>query len=168
MPKARDEAKAGVRGKVSRGIVQSSLILALSIVLGASFNCFTPFGIPWSARQNLPVVMDSGDITLEEARYLHEMGTAVFVDARDQASFRAGHIAGALNITLESVPDNIEMLRAMTNSGMLIVIYCDGLECPLGGQLARELRRQGISAARVLSRGLSAWAAAKYPTIAGQ
>lgn len=154
--------------RISRGAFQAAAILAVSIALGAIFNHLGPFGISWSSNRGLTVVADSGEISLAEARSLQDKGAAVFVDARDEASFRAGHIAGALNITAESVPLNIELLSSFAIAGTTIIVYCDGLNCQLGTQLARVLRQRGITNTRVLASGLSSWAAAKYPTAAGQ
>lgn len=150
--------------KIITGMEQALYILILGLLLGITYNQFGPNGLSWSqAGQAAPVVRDSMEITLEEARALHGKGMAVFVDARDPGSFRNGHITGALNINSESLSSNFPLLRSLSNSGKIIITYCDGLECPLGRELARSLRQQGLNNVRVLARGLSFWAQARYP-----
>ncbi len=95
---------------------------------------------------------------------LLDRGKAVFLDARDSSSFREGHIAGALNITSETVSLNIEMLRSLSDSGMVLIAYCDTPGCSLGAELARALTQLGVSNVKVLEKGLSFWTAQNYPT----
>lgn len=142
---------------------QAVFILALSLVLAIAYNQFSPNRLSWSVAQAVPIIRDSMEITLEEARALHDKGKAVFLDARDPASFRERHITGALNIIPETVPSNLDLLQSLSKSGKMLITYCDGIECPLGSELARNLRQQGLSDVKVLAKGLSYWVEAKYP-----
>jgi rhodanese-related sulfurtransferase len=142
---------------------QALYILVLSLILGIVYNQFSPNRLSWSSGQASPAIRDSMEITLEEARALHDKGKAVFLDARDPASFREGHITGALNINSDTVSANLDFLQSLSKSGKIIVTYCDGIECPLGSELARNLRQQGLRDVKVLAKGLSFWAEAKYP-----
>lgn len=150
--------------KLTSGIEQAFYILVIGVLLGIAYNHFGPHGLSWSrSGQGLPVIRDSMEITLEEARSLYDKGAAVFVDARDPGSFRAGHIMGALNINSESLSSNLPFIKSLSGSGKIIITYCDGLECPLGRDLARSLRQQGLADVRVLAGGLSFWAQARHP-----
>lgn len=142
---------------------QALCILVLGLVFGIAFNQFSPTGLSWSFRKAAPVAGESTEITLEEARALHDRGEAVFLDARDPASFREAHIPGALNINSDNLSINLPFLQDLSKSGKAIITYCDGIDCPLGGELARNLRNQGIRDVKVLAKGLSFWAEAKYP-----
>jgi len=142
---------------------QAVFILALSLVLAIAYNQFSPNRLSWSVAQAVPIIRDSMEITLEEARALHDKGKAVFLDARDPASFRERHITGALNIIPETVPSNLDLLQSLSKSGKMLITYCDGIECPLGSELARNLRQQGLNDVKVLAKGLSYWVEAKYP-----
>jgi rhodanese-related sulfurtransferase len=152
-----------MKPKIVRGLGQAFLILVLSLLLGTVFNQFGPQGISWTAPQVDPALAGLAEISAEEARVLFERGKAVFLDARDSSSFREGHIAGALNITSETAAFNIEMLRSLSDSGMVLIAYCDTPGCSLGSELARSLTRLGVSNIKVLEKGLSFWSAQNYP-----
>lgn len=154
---------SGRNQKVISALEQAVYILALSLVLAIAYNQFSPNRLSWSVAQAVPIIRDSMEITLEEARALHDKGKAVFLDARDPASFRERHITGALNIIPETVPANLVLLQSLSKSGKMLITYCDGIECPLGSELARNLRQQGLSDVKVLAKGLSYWVEAKYP-----
>lgn len=154
---------SGRNQKVISALEQAVFILALSLVLAIAYNQFSPNRLSWSVAQAVPIIRDSMEITLEEARALHDKGKAVFLDARDPASFRERHITGALNIIPETVPSNLDLLQSLSKSGKMLITYCDGIECPLGSELARNLRQQGLSDVKVLAKGLSYWVEAKYP-----
>jgi rhodanese-related sulfurtransferase len=149
--------------KLISGMEQALYILILSLLLAVTYNQFSPNRLSWSSGQVSPLMRNSMEITLAEARALQVNGKAVFLDARDPASFREGHITGALNINTDTAPANLELLQSLSKSGKILVAYCDGIGCPLGGELGRNLRQQGLSDVRVLEKGLSFWAEAKYP-----
>jgi 3-mercaptopyruvate sulfurtransferase SseA len=48
-------------------------------------------------------------------------GTAVVIDVRDAASYERGHIAGALNVPLDTVGQRADELK---KKGRAIVAYC--------------------------------------------
>ena len=153
----------GKNSKIVRGLGQAFFILVLSVLLGTVSNQFGPQGISWTAPQVDPAQAGLAEISPAEARVLLDRGKAVFLDARDSSSFREGHIAGALNITPETVALNIEMLRSLSDSGMVLIAYCDTPGCSLGAELARALIQLGVSNIKVLEKGLSFWTAQNYP-----
>jgi len=159
----RIESLTSRNQKLKSGVEQAIYILILSLLLGITYNQLSPNRLSWSAGQASPIIRDSMEITLEEARALQEKGAAVFLDARDPGSFREVHITGALNINSESVASNLEFLQSLSKSGKAIITYCDGIKCQLGSELARDLRNNGISNVKVLAKGLSFWAEAGYP-----
>jgi predicted sulfurtransferase len=60
-------------------------------------------------------------ITVAEFKKLVDGHDVVVVDVRDAASFKAGHIPGALSIPLEQVAARAEQLKAENKP---IVTYC--------------------------------------------
>jgi 3-mercaptopyruvate sulfurtransferase SseA len=60
-------------------------------------------------------------VTLAEFKKLFDARDVVVVDVRDEASFKAGHIPGALSIPLDQVTAKAEQLRSENKP---IVTYC--------------------------------------------
>jgi rhodanese-related sulfurtransferase len=80
------------------------------------------------------------------------------LDIREVAEFREGHIAGAVNIPLRTLPANI----AKVPRDRPIIVYC---RIGHRGALAIPfLRGQGYNA-RSLMGGLNAWTAANLPVV---
>lgn len=99
------------------------------------------------------------DIGLEEAVELFKMG-AIFVDARSKEEYEAGHIQGAMSLSLEaiarsdpSIGGKLDLLRA----GFPIVIYCKGADCTDSHDLKRRLEGIGITNMKVFTGGFPEW-----------
>ncbi|MCA9602664.1 MAG: rhodanese-like domain-containing protein, partial [Myxococcales bacterium] len=98
------------------------------------------------------------------------LGTAgvVFVDARDRAEYRSGHVAGSVHTPVVGgvVRDGaLEPLRGATT----VVAYCDSSEqCARSVRLAGILTEAGFPDVRVLEGGFPAWLDAGYPAEAGE
>jgi predicted methyltransferase len=60
-------------------------------------------------------------VSADEFLALNSNGAVAIVDVRDEDSFAAGHIPGALSIPLESVEANVERIRSL---GKPVVTYC--------------------------------------------
>jgi rhodanese-related sulfurtransferase len=143
-------------------------LIALGVLLGLSINTLRPNGLPLDKSWTPPKLTGQDidgiqEVSLDEAWALYEAGQAVFLDARDPVAFREGHIAGALNVPPEEVDLYTEEIRVYADSGMEIISYCDGIDCPLSPEVALALKERGISEVRILVNGWSAWRRAGYP-----
>jgi len=67
------------------------------------------------------------------------------LDVRPADEFAAGHIPGALNVTLADLERSISAL----DPGSEIVAYCRGLYYTYAHQAVAALRRQGLRARRL-------------------
>lgn len=97
-------------------------------------------------------------ISVLELQPLHKAGKVLVIDVRNESSFEAGHIEGAINVPVPSVADRLEDIRAKA-AGRPIVTYCT---CPSEGS---SLYAVGVLAeaglpARALVGGYHAWTAA--------
>lgn len=85
-------------------------------------------------------------------------GEAMVIDVRPPAEYEAGHIQGAVNIPLESLPDHLGLLPATQE----IVAYCRGPYCMLAFEAVEQLRQHGYRARR-LEDGFPEWKAEHRP-----
>ena len=80
------------------------------------------------------------------------------LDVRPEAEFRAGHIAGALNIPVDQLESRLEELP----EGGEIVAYCRGPFCVFADDAVQLLRERGYVARR-LSEGYPEWKLNEFP-----
>ena len=153
---------------------QSAIILAVSFLFSFGFNAVRNDGLPLIASKHIieggqsavdsllaqttllfqPVMID-----LAIAKAFYDRGV-LFIDARDDKEFRAGHIAGS-----KLAPANPgEILRWATEDDP-VVTYCSGGECDLSMNLANELMGEDWGFARVfvVDGGLPQGIEAGYP-----
>lgn len=76
--------------------------------------------IPATAEAAATPVDDAQRITLADAKAAYDAGTAVFVDTRSEASFKAEHIKGAINVHADMLEAKIKDLP----KNKKIIAYC--------------------------------------------
>ncbi|HEY6095540.1 MAG TPA: metalloregulator ArsR/SmtB family transcription factor [Gallionellaceae bacterium] len=120
-------------------------------------------GIRYVAEQQLAEVerivrenFDSRDkltpVRRDELLGLVKSGEATVIDVRPSAEYDAGHIEGAVNIPLESLPKWLSKLP----HDQEIVAYCRGPYCMLSFEAVEQLRKHGYRARR-LEDGFPEW-----------
>lgn len=98
-------------------------------------------------------------ITRSELAERLESADVVLVDVRPVPEFEAGHIAGAVSIPFEDLPDRIAELPADLD----VVAYCRGPYCVFADDTVRLLTGRGRRALR-LEDGYPEWRTAGLPT----
>lgn len=151
-----------------RALLQACSVGLLAIAIGMVVNQFRADRLPligdWSPEGRLAKDMV---ITLDEARRFCESRSAIFVDARSLEDYREGHILCARNLPLKDVDERFDSAMAGINLEETIIVYCDGEECSLSEELAKELFFRGYENVKVLVNGWSRWVEAGLPTEKG-
>ncbi len=145
---------------------RSLLIVMAGAALGLAANAISPRRIPIITPPKA-APQASATVALEEAKALWGSGTAVFLDARATADYRAGHIAGALSLPIEEFEDHYPQIQPMLTPESTIVAYCDGLDCDLSHRLMDRLHELGYHNVRLLVNGWTTWHMAGLQTHAG-
>ena len=99
----------------------------------------------------------------DELQRLLSKGEAIVIDVRPPSEFFAGHIAGAINIPIESLPKQLKMLP----QNQEIIAYCRGPYCLFAIEAIQQIRQQGLRARR-LEDGFPEWKAERLPVERGQ
>lgn len=94
----------------------------------------------------------------KELLKLVRAGEAMVLDVRPESEYRAGHVKGAINIPLESLPKRLAGLP----KDQEIVAYCRGPYCMLAFEAVAQLRKKGYRARR-LDDGFPEWKAGGNP-----
>ena len=84
--------------------------------------------------------------------------SVTLIDVRPADEYGAGHIDGAINVTLEQLADFI----AQHQAGKEVIAYCRGPYCVLSYEAVQRLRAQGIASHR-LADGYPEWYLAGLP-----
>ncbi len=78
----------------------------------------------------------------------------VWVDARKAADFQAGHVPGAVSLTLANFNDQLGAFLDVWEPGRRVVVYCDRADCGASQEVAARLRDEaGIPQVYVLAGG---------------
>jgi len=103
-------------------------------------------------------------IDLVSAKKLYDDKIALFLDARTAPEYQREHISGAVNLPIRAlVHGDIKLDNVLPDKGALLITYCDGGECDIGLELAKELSMLGYNNIFVLGEGYPGWENAGYP-----
>lgn len=90
------------------------------------------------------------------------LGLVTVLDVRPPEEFEAGHLPGAINLTLAELEKQLDRLPRDRE----VIAYCRGPYCALSFEAVARLRQQGFKARR-LEQGYPEWKLAGLPTEAG-
>jgi rhodanese-related sulfurtransferase len=110
------------------------------------------------------------EITTADAYELWAGGRAVFIDARSQAEYEAGHIPFAFLVPPETLRRG-RLGRMMEEGGvfsdMRVVVYCEGGSCDASHLVALHLQDMGFERIHIDVDGFPAWRAAGHEVETG-
>jgi rhodanese-related sulfurtransferase len=92
--------------------------------------------------------MSMKEITLDELRSVIAAHNPTNLDARDEQSYNAGHINGAVLYTSSQLP---------ANKNTPLVFYCGGLKCPASAKAAKKAIELGYTNVMVFKGGWAEW-----------
>lgn len=160
------QAKARIRDLVRREMERVSgahwmdfaLIVTLSVAVAFLFNWASPSGVePIPASWSRPASPKAG---ATQAKDLLDAGGAVLIDARPQESFRAGHAAGAFNLTPALFDFLYGMRLAKVPPERPVLVYGRTVSRRYDEDVAHLLIKRGHKDVRVVAGGLEALRAA--------
>ena len=100
-------------------------------------------------------------VSPQQAISLVNSDNGIFLDVRDGADFKKGHIADAVHIPLAQLPSRREELAKFKDNPIIVV-------CKMGqsaGPATRQLREAGFERAQKMSGGMMEWTALKLPIL---
>ncbi len=129
---------------------------AAALALAAATATFSPAAVAGEPAQRI-----------DQESLLQRMATSdpdlVFLDVRTAEEYSSGHIAGAINIAYDLLPERGAELEAAKDKD--IVLYCrSGRRTAIA---ADTLRAQGFKRLWHLDGDMLAWEAAKRPVVKG-
>jgi rhodanese-related sulfurtransferase len=104
------------------------------------------------------------DISINEVKKLTESKSAVIIDVNGDASFKAGHVPGALNFA--AIKDNLDRSLPKKKEA-LIIAYCGSPKCGAYLRAAKAAQKLGYTNIKHMSAGISGWKEAGMKTEPG-
>lgn len=145
-----------------RAIQQALILLFGSAAIGLLINTVSPRGIPILRPPELGVPAEE-TISLADAQARWSSGAAIFLDARAPADYAAGHVAGALSLSVQDFDQRYPLIEPLLTPDQQLIAYCDGELCELSHELARRLKELGRTDVKVLVNGWTVWKKANLP-----
>ena len=151
---------------------QVAVIILLSFVLGLLMNQVRSNSLPLVADWSLDarLTANSGEsmvISLEEAKALCSDKKAIFLDARSPEDYARGHIRCAFNVPWQAFDEYVDRVWDKIPDNTRILTYCDGEDCSLSEDLAKELLSMSYENVKVLLNGWTRWLEAGLPVERG-
>lgn len=96
-------------------------------------------------------------------------GRIVFIDARDDVHFKAGHIRGAWQLDHYRLEQHLTEILGACAIAERIVVYCNGGECEDSELAANDLLQFGVPATKLLvyAGGITEWTSQGMPIETG-
>jgi rhodanese-related sulfurtransferase len=162
-----DEGRETIMKPFRIAVREASFILVAAVFLGFAYTAVAQKGLfaryvvlSGSPGSGIPVPPEI--ISVEEAREFFASGRAVFIDTRDEFTYRHGRIKGAINIPLEELAVRLDSLKGLSSEKILIP-YCDGTNCHSSIEFANRLFAAGISRVKIFFGGWEEWTAGQLP-----
>jgi rhodanese-related sulfurtransferase len=154
--------------KFKKGLKEAVVILVVGCLGAFAVNALRPNGLTLLPErgghaQDRQVILKARVLSADQCMRMLESGTAVFLDAREDALFKMGHLPGALYVPKDLIDSNIARLKDWEKKGKLLVAYCDGQGCGKAGELAYLLQERGIKSIALFSDGWQGWMDKGYP-----
>ncbi|HVP36837.1 MAG TPA: rhodanese-like domain-containing protein [Terriglobales bacterium] len=159
----------------SRIILQAIAIVIFSLIIGIIYNSFSKEGISVKGNWSKKVVSDSlivpysytkddpPAISLGQAMTYFQTHNIIFLDARLESDYKAGHISRALNLPFEEFEQYYPKVEPLLPRDKNIITYCDGTECEASLFLARLLKTKGFNNLKIFFGGWTEWSKSGLP-----
>jgi rhodanese-related sulfurtransferase len=102
---------------------------------------------------------DPNEITLGQTS--SRAAEILWVDARSDSEFAAGHIPGAICLNFQNWPEAFPKFLDRYDPSQQVIVYCSAASCQLSREIAEKLRASGVTDARFLKGG---WEAKNHPS----
>jgi len=145
-----------------RFLLEILMIALLGAGAGALLNALRPDPLPYVLPGSV-LQIESGvrAVFIREAHRLFEAGDYIFVDAREEEEFRAGHIEGALSVPVALFDALYPELQVWV-AGQPLLIYGGSPSLLSADELARRLRAKGEKKLLIFAAGFEGWRARGY------
>ena len=138
--------------------MEAGLILGLAGGWGLVWNALDPQGVVLGQPIPSRASVDPSHIDhATAARLWRDSPGTVFVDVRNLAGWRNGHIPGAVHLPADRFGVALERLGDRLGVEDDLVLYCDGPHCDIARHTRVRLQRLDYRRVRVYEGGWETW-----------
>jgi rhodanese-related sulfurtransferase len=110
------------------------------------------------------------EVNTEQLRQILNDGSAVVLDSRSRAQYAAGHIPGAINLSLPADATDADLINLVQrlqggDKNSALVLYCNGPRCGASRSLSKRLVDGGFTNVRRYQLGIPIWRSLGGPTV---
>lgn len=162
--------------KVKKFVMQASIILSLSLIIGIAYNGLSKSPLPILKKYNPIQAEDQGDKNVDNARpvnineidvetlkYLMESEEILLIDARTREEFNLGHLPNAVNLPVYEFDQVYSEVEGLFSEGKTIITYCSSETCIDSPLLAKKLYTKGYQDIFVYRGGFKEWTELNNP-----
>ena len=157
---------------MKKNLPQALIICIAAVALALLTNSLRSNGLPLfdagGSAHSTETNPGVRQIEFEAAVVRFNQGDALFADARSDADFSAGHIAGAVNLPALQPERWLEKFLPKVDPQQTVITYCAGADCTLGKQLAQTLAEAGFEQVFYLMDGWGQWTSRNLPIEKGE
>ncbi len=151
------------RRRFYMSLAQSGLLISIAVVTGTAYHYLDDSGFlaqpdTIAAIQEAHISNFMPKYSVAKTHRLLRDGT-VFVDARFQRDFDAGHIEGAINIPPNATVAQRQDALAGISKEARIVTYCQSVSCPYAARVSEALMQDGFYRVGLFRGGWEEWQA---------
>jgi rhodanese-related sulfurtransferase len=151
------------------------LLVVLAVAAALIVNHLSPVGIPLMGQWNLAKGVvhanpDSAHLNdrleidnIEVAKLIYDGAQTLFVDARSEEDYEAGHVEGAISLSLRDFDASIEDFFNQYPPEQPIITYCSGRTCEDSHYLAQLLLDLGYERVNIMIDGFQIWKDKGFP-----
>lgn len=163
----RSGAGEGAMKTVGALLIQASIILVVSSLVGMGLNLVSSKPLPWIYVPPPEVEVSGIKVPLideEAARKLFGKPTTVFVDTRTEEDYSKGHVQGSVFLPAhDDMEERFMAVEPLLPRESQLILYCYGPQCEMAEEVARFLAQLGYRQISIMSAGYRAWEKAGYP-----
>lgn len=131
--------------------IWAGVLVVLALVCGR---------VNYALRPILPPVELPAEVAFVKLSIAETLPEVLWVDARKKAEFDAGHIPGAVNLTLEGWAGELGPVVDLWQARRPVVVYCGEGGCSLGKEVAAKLKKSvPTMEVKILKGGYESWLA---------
>jgi rhodanese-related sulfurtransferase len=142
-------------------VYQASALTISALIVALAFNCFSKQGFGRN-HQAVKAVLSA-----HIGSFLPKVGmqdllkamkrSELLIDARTKQDYEKGHIDGAINIPVNSSPEEIKRVMSPFPATKRIIVYCQSSRCGFAKNIVQKLFRQGFQNVLLFQGGWEQW-----------